>query len=101
MAMIAINVDPRKKLFARFFRQFPNRRLQITSDRILRQLVALNIPMGGKPGGWTGGIVYAVSSIGVGVPGILNEELEEVFKVSMSTIYKRAAQVRKFRSMCP
>jgi hypothetical protein len=99
--MIAINVDPRKKIFTRFFRQFPNRRLQIAADRILRQLVALNVPMGGKLGGWAGGIVYAVSSIGVGVPGVLNSELEDVFHVSMSTIYKRAAQVRKFRSMCP
>lgn len=99
--MIAINADPRKILFARFFRQFPNRRLQTTTDQILRQLLELNVPMGGNPGGWAGGIVYAVSSVGVGVPGILNKELEEAFKVSMSTIYKRAAQVRKFRPMCP
>ena len=97
--MISLNIDPRKQLFARFFRQFPNRRLQIAADRILRQLVALDIPMAGKPGGWAGGIVYAVSSIGVGVPGILNSQLDDIFQVSMVTIYKRASQVRKFLAL--
>ena len=92
--MIALNIDPRRQLLARFFRKFPNRRVQIAADRILKQLLTLQVPMAGKPGGWAGGIVYAVSSIGVGVPGVLNSELESVFQVSMATIYKRAAQIR-------
>jgi hypothetical protein len=36
-----------------------------------------------------------MSSIGAGVPGVLNSELEKVFGVSMGTVYKRAAVIRK------
>jgi len=96
--MIAINETVDKacqRLLAAFFTKFPNSRLQVEVDHILKRVLALKIPMRGKPGGWAGGIVYAVSSIGVGVPGVLNSELEEAFGVSMGTIYKRAAMIRK------
>lgn len=93
--MIAPNIDPQKQLLIRFFKQFPNRQLQAASNLVHKQLVGLKSPMPGKPGGWAGGIVYAISSIGVGVPGVLNGELQESFQVSMATIYKRAAQIRK------
>jgi hypothetical protein len=69
--------------------------LQVKVNRILKRLLALKIPMPGKRGGWAGGIVYAMSSIGVGVPGVLNNELEKAFNVSMGTVYKRAAMIRK------
>ena len=84
-----------EKLLTCFFKKYPNPQLQVEVNRILKRLLALKIPMSGKPGGWVGGIVYAMSSIGVGVPGVLNSELEVVFNVSMGTIYKRAAGVRK------
>ena len=98
MKMIAINKNKEhayQRLLAAFFKKHPNPRLQIRVNRILKRLLALKIPMRGKPGGWVGGIVYAMSSIGVGVPGVLNSELEKAFNVSMGTIYKRAAAIRK------
>ena len=96
--MIAMNKSMEqgcRELLAAFFAKYPNTRLQVETDRAMKRLLACKIPMPGKPGGWTGGIVYAVSSIGVGVPGVLNSELEEAFSVSMGTIYKRAAKIRK------
>ncbi len=96
--MVAINENNEQayqQLLAAFFKKYPNPRLQVEVNRILKRLLVLKIPMPGKPGGWAGGIVYAMSSIGVGVPGVLNSELEKVFNVSMGTIYKRAAMVRK------
>lgn len=47
-----------------------------------------------KPAGWAGGIVYAMGSRGVGVPGLLNRELEAAFGVRMTEIYQRAAKVK-------
>ena len=48
-----------------------------------------------KPAGWAGGIVYAVGSCGVGVPGLLNRELEAAFGVRMTEIYQRASKVKE------
>lgn len=84
-----------QQLLAAFFKKYPNPHLQVEVNRILKRLLALKIPLPGKPGGWVGGIVYAMSSIGVGVPGVLNSELEKAFNVTMGTIYKRAALIRK------
>lgn len=100
--MIAMNetVDQAcQPLLAAFFRKFPNARLQVKVNHIMKKLLTLKIPMAGKPGGWAGGIMYAVSSIGVGVPDVLNSELEKAFKVSMGTIYKRAAMIRNLLSL--
>ena len=83
-----------QKLLTSLFKKYPNPKLQVEVNRILKRFLVLKIPMPGKPGGWAGGLVYAVSSIGVGVPGVLNSELEEAFDVSMSTIYKRAAKIK-------
>jgi len=80
---------------AAFFEKFPNAPLQVEVGRILKSLRDLRVPMPGKPGGWVGGMVYAVSSIGAGMPGVLNSELEKAFDVSMATIYKRAAMIRE------
>ena len=100
--MIAMNetVDQAcKSLLTAFFKKFPNAELQVKVNHILKKLTTLKFPMPGKAGGWAGGIVYAVSSIGVGVPGVLNSELEEAFKVSMGTMYKRAAMIRELLSL--
>ena len=100
--MIAVNktVDQTcQQLLVAFFTNYPNARMKVGADRILKRFMARKIPMHGKPGGWAGGIVYAVSSIGVGVPGVLNSELEEAFGVSMGTIYKRAAMIRKLQGL--
>ena len=96
--MIAMNetVDKAcRRLLIAFFTKFPNSRLQVEVGHTLKRLLSRKIPMPGKPGGWAGGIVYAISSIGVGVPGVLNSELEEAFSVSMGTIYKRAAMIKR------
>jgi len=76
-----------------FFKKFPNPPLQVEVDGMLKSLLDFKVPMPGKPGGWAGGMVYAVSNCGVGVPGVLNSELEKAFDVSMGTIYKRAAKI--------
>ena len=96
--MIAINPtfgQLCRRLLTAFFRKYPNERIRMAANRALAMLVACRLRWSGKPGGWAGGLVYAISSIGVGVPGVLNRELEEVFGVSMSTIYKRAAKIRE------
>jgi len=79
----------------RFFSDHPSTAIQIRATKVLRLLAAKGKPLAGKTGGWAGGIVYAVSSIGVGVPGVLNRELEAAFGVRMSEIYRRAAMVRE------
>ena len=61
-------------------------------------LVAGDEPIRGKPEGWAAGIIYALANRdrrACGVPGMLNAELEEFFGVTMSTVYKRAAQVER------
>ncbi|HBG27662.1 MAG: hypothetical protein A2Y10_10330 [Planctomycetes bacterium GWF2_41_51] len=96
--MIAMNQNSEQayqQLFAAFFKRYPNPQLQKEVNRILKRFLALKIPMPGKSGGWAGGMVYSMSSIGVGVPGVLNSELEKSFNVSMGTIYKRAAMIRE------
>ena len=84
-----------RQLLDTFFAKYPNGRLSAAAKVVLARLLAKRIPLRGKPGGWAAGIVYAISRIGVGVPGVLNRDLEEAFGVTMSTIYKRAAKVRE------
>lgn len=87
-----------RQLLTAFCTKFPNTGLQVITDHILKILLAHQIPMFGKPGGWAGGIVYAVTNQGrraCGVPGLLNQECEEFFHVSMGTIYRRAAKITK------
>lgn len=103
--MIAVNKSMDqdcRQLLAAFFTKFPSNLLQTETNRVLKSLLDCKIPMPGKPGGWAGGIIYAVANQGrraCGVPGLLNQECEEFFKVSMGTIYKRAAKIRKFLAL--
>jgi len=87
--------DMCQRLLDAFFTKFPDEQLRGEAFGVLLKLLSCNTPLLGKPGGWAAGIVYAMGSRGVGVPGVLNSELEEAFGVSMSTIYKRAARVRE------
>ena len=102
--MIARNpsfVETCTRLYIDFFEKYPNNDL---CDRVSLALAAMLKRKKAFPGaaaGWAAGIVYAASSIGAGVPGILNNELEQAFGVKMSTIYKRAAQVRKILDLYP
>lgn len=83
------------QLLLMFFKRYPNAALRTTAYGTLGRLLASKAPLAGKPGGWAAGVVYAVGSRGCGVPDVLNRELEEAFGASMSTIYKRAAQVKR------
>jgi hypothetical protein len=78
----------------RFFAQYPNASSEAESKRVLADLGTRG-DLTGRAAGWAAGIVYAVSSRGCGVPGILNRDLEKAFGVSMSTVYQRAADVRR------
>jgi hypothetical protein len=58
-------------------------------------LLGCDMALRGTPGGWAGGVVYAVGSRGCGVPGVMNADLEKVFGASIGTIRKRAMQVKQ------
>lgn len=60
---------------------------------MVKMLIGSGKPIRGKPGGWAGGIVHAMTYKGCGVPGVLNAELEELFDASIGTIRKRAARI--------
>ena len=66
-----------------FFSEYPNVRLKADAERVLEALESADL------------LVYAVGSTICGVPGVLNAELEEAFGVSMSTVRRRAAAVRR------
>jgi len=85
-------------LLASFFTKFPNHRVQVEMDQILKIILAHEIPLPGKPGGWAAGILYAIANKWrqpCGILGILNKEIEEFFGVSMNTIYKQAAVISR------
>jgi len=87
-----------QQLLAVFFTKYPDARLKIEADRTLKRLMAQKVPMLGRPGGWVGGIIYALTNQyrrPCGIPGLLNKECEEFFNVSMETIYRRAAMIKK------
>jgi hypothetical protein len=103
--MVAINKTSDqvcRQLLQSFFTKYPNARLQVQADRTLKKLIACQIPMQGKPGGWAGGIIYALANQyrqACGIPCLLNKEAEEFFNVAIGTIYKRAATIRKLLDM--
>jgi len=92
-------MDPTcQQLLAAYFEKYPNHRLQIEVNHILKRLSTLQISMPGKAGGWAGGIVYALANKyrrACGIPGLLNKECEEFFGVSINTIYRRARRIRE------
>lgn len=88
-----------KQLLAAFFKKFPNLPLQSEANRMIESLQDFHVSMPGKYGGWAGGIVYASANQfrqACGFPNLLNKECEEFFGVSMGTIYKRAAMIKRW-----
>jgi hypothetical protein len=82
----------------RFFGAYREVTMAKAAMKALRFLAASGVAMEGKPSGWAAGIIYALGNAdrqACGVPWPLNKEFGEFFDVSMSTIRKRAAQVRK------
>ena len=86
--------EARHEALDRFFASYPNAPIEQRVAHVLPILSACSKAMKGKPQEWAAGIVYAVSSIGVGVPGVSNQELEAVFGVKMNSVRKRAAKVK-------
>ena len=71
--------------------------LQAAADCVLTRLLAGDISLPGKPAGWVAGIIYAVANQGrrpCGIPGVLNQECEDFFHISIGTVYRRAAKIR-------
>ena len=96
-----------RELITAFFKKYPNHSLQVQVFHLLESFGDFEMPMSGPPGGWAGGIIYALSNRykrACGMPGLLNKQCEEFFGVSMSTIYKRSWMIRKmldFESILP
>ena len=83
-----------RKLLDGFFERHPNDELRERASQVLALLSGRDMAIGGAPGGWAGGIVYAVGGTGCGVPGVMNADLEAAFGTTMGTIRKRAEQIR-------
>jgi len=86
-----------QKLFTAYFNKYPNAGMQIEADRILICLSDFPLLKQGKPGGWAGGIIYALTNHyrrACGIHGLLNKECEAFFGASMETIRKRAATIK-------
>ncbi len=82
----------------RFFASYGDAKMQKAAMKALRFLAAGDEPMRGKPEGWAAGIVYALANRdrrACGVPDMLNAEVEQFLGVTMSTVYKQAAQVER------
>jgi anthranilate/para-aminobenzoate synthase component I len=80
-----------------FFDRHPDDTLRARSLKALRFLMADAGTLSGNPAAWAAGIVYAVANFDrqpCGVPGLLNQELEQFFGVTMRTIRKRAEEVK-------
>ena len=83
------------ELCASFFTKYPNDELRNLADQALAALRKLEMEFPGQAAGWAAGIVYAVGCSGCGVPDVLNADFEKAFGTTMSTIRRRAAQVRR------
>ena len=96
--MTASNDDPTNKtcrgLLDAFFERHPNDDLRDRVGDALSSLLGRDMAMPGAPGGWAGGIVYAVGGTGCGVPGVMNADLEAAFGTTMGTIRRRAEQIK-------
>ena len=96
--MTASNDDPTNKtcrgLLDAFFERHPNDDLRDRVGDALSSLLGRDMAMPGAPGGWAGGIVYAVGGTGCGVPGAMNADLEAAFGTTMGTIRRRAEQIK-------
>jgi len=98
MAKSCEQADACRDHLDRFFFSYRDAKMQKTAMKALRFLAADDEPVRGKPEGWAAGIVYALANRdrrACGVPGMLNAEFEKFFGVTMSTVYKRAAEVER------
>jgi hypothetical protein len=81
-------------MLAKFFDRFPDEAFQSVACQSLEAFLTQRHHREGKPGGWTGGLVYALAKdIGPGKHVVLNSDLEAIFGTTMGTIRRRAEQV--------
>ena len=78
-----------------FFGRYPNDELRDQVGQVLVLLLGRDMALRGAPGGWAGGILYAIGGTGCGVPAVLNADIEEAFGSTMGTIRRRAEQIRQ------
>jgi hypothetical protein len=97
------SVDPNpeqacKVHLERFCTILGDQALTARTSKALRFLAQSDTPIRGKPEGWAAGIIYAILTSNrpaCGLPGVLNSEAEQIFGVTMGTVRKLAAQVRR------
>ena len=102
--MIA-RIDPFEEtcaqLYNAFFKKHPNDKLRKRTAVALLAVMKRQKSFAGKHEGWAAGILFAVCSVGCGVPDVTNADLEKAFGVTMSTVYKRAWAVKRLLGLCP
>jgi hypothetical protein len=78
-----------------FFQRYPDDAFRDLAREFLGKLVANSPEVSGQPGGWAGGLVYAISAWSPLQRRhvIRNAEYEELFGTSMGTIRTRAERV--------
>lgn len=84
-----------ERLLETFFQKYPDDAYRSVARDYLSKLVVNSPEVSGQPGGWAGGLVYAISAW---TPlqrrhVIRNAEFEELFGTTMRTIRKRAELV--------
>lgn len=79
-------------LVTKFFDRFPDERFQSVASQLLEAFLGQR-RCDGKPGGWAGGLVYALTKwTDLGQHVVLNSDMEAVFGATMGTIRQRAEQ---------
>lgn len=89
------------QLFNAFFKKYPNNELRKRATMALLAVMRRQKSFPGKHEGWAAGIMFAVCSVGCGVPDVTNGEVEKMFGVTMSTVYKRAWAVKRLLGLVP
>jgi len=81
-------------LLARFFDKFPDEAFQSVARQSLEAFLMRCRDREDKPGGWAGGLVYALTKwTDLGKHVVLNSDLEAIFGTTMGTIRRRAERV--------
>ncbi len=89
------------RLFNAFFKKYPNDELRERTAAVLLAVMKRQKSFPGKNEGWAAGMMFAVCSRGCGVPDVMNNEVEQAFGVTMSTIRKRAWAIKRLLGMLP
>ena len=81
-----------------YFSKHPNPALQAACLPALDELLKRDVKLTGALAGWMGGLVYAVANdakFPCGVDGVLNADFSAAWGVTMNTIRRRAAEIKR------